>query len=120
MLALLYLMAHIDRANIGNAKIEGMIKDLGMTGVQYNLVLAICEYQFMPFLPFLVVTNNFCSSLRTLCLVRGTQQCTSQEVQTPFNVSRYSRLKLGHNHDLYRFGQEFCWFDGCQNLVGHL
>lgn len=44
MLALLYLICHIDRANIGNAKIEGMIDDLGMTGVQYNTVLSICEY----------------------------------------------------------------------------
>jgi hypothetical protein len=44
MLALLYLMAHIDRANIGNAKIEGMVEDLGMSAVQYNTVLSICEY----------------------------------------------------------------------------
>lgn len=43
MLALLYLICHIDRANIGNAKIEGMVQDLGMTGVQYNTVLSICE-----------------------------------------------------------------------------
>ncbi|KXH34199.1 major facilitator superfamily transporter [Colletotrichum nymphaeae SA-01] len=43
MLALLYLICHIDRANIGNAKIEGMVEDLGMTGVQYNTVLSICE-----------------------------------------------------------------------------
>lgn len=44
MLAALYLICHIDRANIGNAKIEGMIEDLGMTGVQYNIVLSICEF----------------------------------------------------------------------------
>ena len=44
MLALLYLICHIDRANIGNAKIEGMIEDLGMTGLQYNIVLSICEF----------------------------------------------------------------------------
>lgn len=37
-LALLYLAAHIDRANIGNAKIEGMIEDLNLTGLQYNIV----------------------------------------------------------------------------------
>lgn len=43
MLALLYLISHIDRANIGNAKIEGMVEDLGMTGVQYNTVLSICS-----------------------------------------------------------------------------
>ena len=44
MLAALYLICHIDRANIGNAKIEGMIEDLGMTGVQYNIVLSICKF----------------------------------------------------------------------------
>ncbi len=44
MLAALYLICHIDRANIGNAKIEGMVDDLGMTGVQYNIVLSICEF----------------------------------------------------------------------------
>jgi hypothetical protein len=44
MLACLYLICHVDRANIGNAKIEGMIADLNMTGVQYNTVLAICKY----------------------------------------------------------------------------
>jgi hypothetical protein len=44
MLAVLYLICHIDRANIGNAKIEGMVQDLNMTGIQYNTVLSICEY----------------------------------------------------------------------------
>lgn len=29
--------AHIDRANIGNAKIEGMLDDLGMEDIQYNI-----------------------------------------------------------------------------------
>ena len=36
-LALLYLAAHIDRANIGNAKIEGLLDDLQMSGIQYNV-----------------------------------------------------------------------------------
>lgn len=36
-LALLYLAAHIDRANIGNAKIEGLTEDLKMDGIQYNI-----------------------------------------------------------------------------------
>jgi hypothetical protein len=29
MLAILYLISHLDRANIGNAKIEGLAEDLG-------------------------------------------------------------------------------------------
>lgn len=39
-LTLLYLAAHIDRANIGNAKIEGLAEDLGLSGIQYNIVYA--------------------------------------------------------------------------------
>lgn len=41
MLAVLYLISHLDRANIGNAKIEGLVEDLGMSGIQYNIVLSI-------------------------------------------------------------------------------
>jgi hypothetical protein len=34
MLALLYLLSFLDRGNIGNAKIEGLVEDLNMTGPQ--------------------------------------------------------------------------------------
>ncbi|KAF4979162.1 hypothetical protein FZEAL_4590 [Fusarium zealandicum] len=54
MLALLYLICHIDRANIGNAKIEGMVEDLGMSGVQYNTVLSIF---FIPYVLLEVPSN---------------------------------------------------------------
>ncbi|KAG6362503.1 hypothetical protein INS49_010735 [Diaporthe citri] len=54
MLAVLYLIAHIDRANIGNAKIEGMVEELGMTGVQYNTILAVF---FIPYVLFEVPSN---------------------------------------------------------------
>lgn len=36
MLSILYLLAFLDRGNIGNAKIEGLLEDLNMTGPQYN------------------------------------------------------------------------------------
>jgi hydrogenase maturation factor len=36
MLSMLYLLAFLDRGNIGNAKIEGLVDDLHMTGPQYN------------------------------------------------------------------------------------
>ncbi|KAI0414708.1 major facilitator superfamily domain-containing protein [Xylaria grammica] len=39
-LILLYLLSFIDRANIGNAKIEGLADDLNLTGNQYNVVLS--------------------------------------------------------------------------------
>lgn len=36
MLALLYLLSFLDRGNIGNARIEGLVDSLHMTGPQYN------------------------------------------------------------------------------------
>lgn len=41
MLAILYLVSHLDRANIGNAKIAGLVEDLGMSGIQYNIALSL-------------------------------------------------------------------------------
>ena len=48
-LAVLYLMAYLDRANIANAKIEGMLEDLGMSGVQYNIAVSLF---FIPYIIF--------------------------------------------------------------------
>ncbi|KIW27007.1 uncharacterized protein PV07_06789 [Cladophialophora immunda] len=44
-LALLYLLSFLDRTNIGNARLAGLEKDLGMAGLDYNVALAI----FFPF-----------------------------------------------------------------------
>lgn len=44
-LTLLYLAAHIDRANIGNAKIEGLVEDLNLTGLEYNIASVPMENQ---------------------------------------------------------------------------
>jgi MFS family permease len=34
-------VSHLDRANIGNAKIEGLEADLGMSGIDYNIAVFI-------------------------------------------------------------------------------
>ena len=49
MLALLYLLSFLDRGNIGNAKIEGMVEDLGMTGPQYNWCLTVFFFTYCAF-----------------------------------------------------------------------
>ncbi|USW57961.1 Putative major facilitator superfamily, MFS transporter superfamily [Septoria linicola] len=54
VLALLYLAAHIDRANIGNAKIEGLTEDLNLDGIQYNIALSIF---FIPYILLEVPSN---------------------------------------------------------------
>jgi len=54
MLMLLYLMAYLDKTNIGNAKIEGLLGSLGMTGVQYNVAVSVF---FIPFVLAEVPSN---------------------------------------------------------------
>lgn len=49
MLALLYLLSFLDRGNIGNAKIEGLQEDLGMSGAQYNWCLTVFFFTYAAF-----------------------------------------------------------------------
>lgn len=48
-LCLLLIVAFLDRTNIGNARIQGMEKDLNMKGSDYNIAL------FMFFIPYLIL-----------------------------------------------------------------
>ncbi|KAB8254860.1 major facilitator superfamily domain-containing protein [Aspergillus pseudonomiae] len=49
MLAVLYLLAFLDRGNIGNAKIEGLLDDLNITGPQYNWCLTVFFFTYCAF-----------------------------------------------------------------------
>lgn len=53
-LALLYLLSFLDRTNIGNARLVGLEKDLGMSGLDYNNALAV----FFPFYVAAEVPSN--------------------------------------------------------------
>ena len=54
MISLLYLLAFIDRINIGNAKIQGLEEDLNMTGNDFNIALFVF---FIPYILFEVPSN---------------------------------------------------------------
>lgn len=41
VLSLLFLCSFLDRTNVGNAKIIGLVEDLDMTNLQYNQGLAV-------------------------------------------------------------------------------
>lgn len=68
VLTILYLIAHIDRANIGNAKIEGLIEDLGLTGTQYNVALTAF---FPPYILFMLPSNILLRKFRRPSLYIG-------------------------------------------------
>ncbi|CAK7237774.1 hypothetical protein SBRCBS47491_010126 [Sporothrix bragantina] len=60
-LCLLYLMAFLDRTNIGNAKIAHLATDLGLSTPQYNMTLTIFFISYSVFEP---VTNILLKRLR--------------------------------------------------------
>ncbi|KAJ9662469.1 hypothetical protein H2198_001358 [Neophaeococcomyces mojaviensis] len=47
--ALLYLFCFIDRANIGNARLAGLEKDLKLTGYDYNILLSVFYVSYIIF-----------------------------------------------------------------------
>ena len=54
VLSLLYTLAFVDRINIGNARLQGLEKDLKMKGQDYNVALFIF---FVPYILFEVPSN---------------------------------------------------------------
>ncbi|KAI0767797.1 MFS general substrate transporter [Fomes fomentarius] len=54
IVTLLYLCSFLDRANIGNAKLEGLVTQLDLTGHQYNIALTI---YFIAYATFCVPSN---------------------------------------------------------------
>ncbi|KAJ4299257.1 hypothetical protein N0V90_004501 [Kalmusia sp. IMI 367209] len=56
VLSLLYLVAFIDRSNIGNAKVAGLTTDLNMHGLQYNTAVTLF---FVPYTLLEVPTGRF-------------------------------------------------------------
>ncbi|KAF7719074.1 MFS-type transporter [Penicillium ucsense] len=60
-LSLLYLISFLDRTNIGNAKIDGLAKDLGLAPDQYNATLTIFFVSYSVFEP---LTNILLKRLR--------------------------------------------------------
>ncbi|KAK3116516.1 hypothetical protein LTR53_003060 [Teratosphaeriaceae sp. CCFEE 6253] len=58
--SLLYLFCFIDRANIGNAKIAGFDKELGLKGYDYNVVLSTF---YVSYILFEIPSNVLCKKL---------------------------------------------------------
>ncbi|TID00372.1 putative transporter [Colletotrichum higginsianum] len=69
MLAVLYLISHLDRANIGNAKIEGLADDLNLDGVQWNIALSLF---FVPYILLEVPSNVLLKKFKRPSVYLGT------------------------------------------------
>jgi sugar phosphate permease len=58
--AILYLFCFIDRANIGNARLAGLEKDLGLKGYDYNSVLSMF---YISYIIFELPSNMCCKAI---------------------------------------------------------
>ena len=47
VLVILYLLSFLDRTNIGNARLANLEKDLGMTGLNYNVGIRLDVFPTM-------------------------------------------------------------------------
>jgi len=54
LFTLIYMLNFIDRTAIGNAKIAGLERDLGMTGLDYNIMLTVF---YIPYFAFEIPSN---------------------------------------------------------------
>ena len=48
-LCVISIITFIDRINIGNARIQGLEADLGLTGIKYNIALFIFFVSLVPY-----------------------------------------------------------------------
>ncbi|KAJ4311435.1 hypothetical protein N0V94_007948 [Neodidymelliopsis sp. IMI 364377] len=70
--ALLYLFCFIDRANIGNARLAGLEKDLKMTGYDYNKVLSVF---YISYIVFEIPSNIACKWIGPGWFIPGISLC---------------------------------------------
>lgn len=61
VLSVLYLLAFLDRTNIANASVFGLVKDLNLAGNEYNTALTIF---FVPYILFEIPSNILLKRLK--------------------------------------------------------
>ena len=72
VLCLLLMVAFLDRTNIGNARIQGMDKDLNLQGSDYNIALFIF---FIPYILLDIPSNMMMKRLRPSMYLSGLMFC---------------------------------------------
>jgi fucose permease len=72
ILTFLFLLAFLDRINIGNARLQGLEKDLGMSGHDYNIALFIF---FIPYILCEVPSNLFLKKVSPSWWLGGIMFC---------------------------------------------
>ncbi|EIW53158.1 MFS general substrate transporter [Trametes versicolor FP-101664 SS1] len=62
---LMYLVSYLDRGNIGNAKLQGLLTQLDLSGQRYNIALVSYSVRMCMWCLMLIISGRQC----TICLV---------------------------------------------------
>lgn len=116
MLSVLYLVSHLDRANIGNAKIAGLTSDLGLSGIQYNIALSLF---FIPYV-LLGMVHSAAVVESMLTKKRGAKQHTVETLRTAILLSGNSHYLLGDHHDFDGCCSKLRWSGRGSHLAGNI
>ncbi len=95
------LKAFLDRTNIGNAKVDGLQQDLGMTDAQYNSTLTIFFVSYSVFEP---LTNVLLKKLRPSIFLPLIM--VSPPTSRPRMILISISGRLGNRHVLHGFGAQ--------------
>ncbi len=79
MISVLYMLSFIDRINIGNARIQGLEADLGMSGRDYNIALFVF---FVPYILLEVPSNIILKKVAPSTWLSGLMICWGEPLRT--------------------------------------
>lgn len=91
IIAFLYTLAFLDRINIGNARIQGLEKDLHMKGQDFNIALMIF---FIPYILFEVPSNLIVRKIAPSTWLSTIMVLWGKHCFCPFRMSIGSRSLL--------------------------
>ncbi len=102
LIMFLYLFSFLDRVNIGNARLYGMEKDLGLTGNQYQVCVSILFVTYCVSHPchhlHPVVERGIRVAANWLIVIRGALQPGSEEIQArPLHCPHHNSLGLNRH-----------------------
>ena len=84
VIALLYMLAFVDRINIGNARIQGLEKELHMHGSDYNIALFVF---FIPYILFEVPSNLLIRRIKPSTWLSFLMICWGKTSHSAFRTS---------------------------------
>jgi hypothetical protein len=112
ILFVLFLLAFLDRINIGNARLQGLEDDLGMDGLDFNIALFIF---FIPYILCEVPSNILLKQYAPSTWLSGIMVAWGKNIKLlPHNNTHTNNgisPCLRHCHDLSGTYSELCWLD---------